>query len=163
MNELRKLADQAWRNRNYHAAVALDRAADLLDEADKLHEQAQAERIAATARLDQLQARIRDLANPLRGRPPAARTARNVHLADQILAFLADQSPLPASTPAIHAALQPPCDGWPHTACRDRHVDYTAVSRTLNRLARAGQVEKWPPSDDRRTCLWRRLTVPVQP
>ena len=71
-----------------------------------------------------------------------ALTARNVHLTDQILAFLADQSPLPASTPVIHAALQPPCDGWPHTSCRGRHVDYMAVYRTLNRLARSGQIEK---------------------
>jgi hypothetical protein len=163
MNELRKLADRAWRNGNYHAGVALDRAADLLDEAERLREQVQAHRTAATARLDQLQAHVRDITNPLQGRPMTALTARNVHLADQILAFLADQAPLPASTPAIHTALQPPCDGWPHTACRGRHVDYMAVYRTLNRLARGGDIEKWPPSDDRRTCLWRRLTVPVQP
>jgi hypothetical protein len=86
-----------------------------------------------------------------------------VNLRGQILAILDGHSPLPVSTPVIHAALQPPCDGWPHTTCRDRHVDYTAVYRTLNRLARAGQVEKWPPGEDRRTCLWRQLTVPVQP
>lgn len=162
MNEIRKLADQAWRNGNYHAGVALDRAADLLDEAETLRGQAQAHRIAATAHLDQLRAHVRDPANPLRERPMAALAARNVHLTDQILAVLAGQSPLPVSTPVIHAALQPPCDGWPHTACRDRHIDYTAVYRTLNRLARAGKVEKWPPRDDRRACLWR-LLAPLQP
>lgn len=163
MNDLRKLADQAWRNGNYHVGIALDRAADLLDEAERLRRQAQAHRIAATARLDQLQAHVGDLTNSLQERPTAAQTARNVHLAGKILAVLDGHSPLPVSTPAIHAALQPPCDGWPHIACRDRHVDYTAVYRTLNRLARAGEAEKWPPGDDRRTCLWRRLTVPVQP
>lgn len=91
-----------------------------------------------------------------------ALTGRNVHLTDQILAVLADQAPLPVSTPVIHAALQPSCDGWPHAACWGRHVDYTAVSRILNRLAHVGEVEKWLPCDGRRTCLWRRLTVPVQ-
>ena len=163
MNDLRKLADQAWRNGNYHAGVALDRAADLLDEAEKLREQAQAHQIAATAHLDQLQAHVRDLTDPLQERSAAARADRNVNVAGEILAVLAGQSPWPVSTPVIHAALQPPCGGWPHTACRDRHVDYTAVYRTLNRLARSGQVEKWPPVDDRRTCLWRQLTVPAQP
>ncbi len=154
-DELRKLADRAWRNGSYQVGIALDRAADLLDEAEELREQAQAHRIAATARLDQLQAHVRDLTNPLQERPMTALTARKVQLTDQILAVLAGQSPLPVSTPAIHAALQPPCDGWPHTACRGRHVDYTAVYRILNRLARAGEVEKWPPRDDRRACLWR--------
>jgi hypothetical protein len=90
-------------------------------------------------------------------------TARNVHLTDQILAVLADQSPLPVSTPAIHAALQGPCDGWPHTSCWGHHVDYTAIYRILTRLTRAGEVEKWPPTEDRRSCLWRRLTVPAWP
>jgi hypothetical protein len=163
MNELRKLADQAWRTGRYHAGVALDRAADLLDEAERLREQARAHQIAASARLDQLLARVRDLTDPLQERPLTARAARTVHLADQILAFLDGQSPLPASTPVIHAALQPPCDGWPHIGCRGRHVDYTAVYRTLGRLTRSGEVEKWSPSEDRRTCLWRRLSVPVQP
>jgi hypothetical protein len=86
--------------------------------------------------------------------------ARAVHLTDQVLAYLDAEAPLPASTPAVHAALQGPCDGWPHTACRYRHVDYTEVYRVLTRLARAGEVEKWAPSEDRRTCLWRRLTAP---
>jgi hypothetical protein len=108
MNELRNLADRAWRTGNYHAGVALDRAADLLDQAEKLREQAQAHQIAATARLDQLQAQVRDLTNPPQDRPRTASAARNAHLTDQILAFLAIQSPLPASTPTIHAALQPP-------------------------------------------------------
>lgn len=93
----------------------------------------------------------------------SALTARNVHLTDQILALLAEQSPLPVSTPAIHDALSPPCDGWPHTACRDRHVDYMAVYRILNRLARAGEVEKWSRLEDRRACYWRRLSIPEQP
>lgn len=83
--------------------------------------------------------------------------------AGEDLAILASQAPLPVSTPVIHASLQPPCEGWPHTACWDRPVDYTAVYRTLNRLARAGQVEKWPPGKDRLTCLWRQLTVPGRP
>ena len=163
MNELRELADRAWRSGSYQVAVALDRAADLLGEAEKLREQAQAHQIAVTAHLDQLQARVRDLTHLLQERPMPALTARNVHLTDQILAFLASQSPLPASTPVIHAALQPPCDGWPHTACRGRHVDYTAVYRILNRLAAAREIEKWPPRDGGRACLWRRLTLPVQP
>ena len=54
-------------------------------------------------------------------------------------------------------------DGWPHTACRDRHVDYMAVYRILARLARAGEIEKWPVGE-MRYCLWRRLTTTeVQP
>jgi hypothetical protein len=163
MNELRKLADQAWRSGNYRAGAALDRAADLLDEAEKLRQQAQAHQIAATAHLDQAQAHVRDLTNPFQGRPASALTARSVHLTGQILAFLDGQSPLPASTPVIHAALQPPCDGWPHAACRGRHVDYMAVYRILERLARGGEVEKWPPCDERRTCLWRRLTAGTRP
>lgn len=92
-----------------------------------------------------------------------ALTARNIALADQILAVLSAEAPLPVSTPAIHAALSPPCDGWPHTACRDRHVDYMAVYRILARLARAGEIEKWPVGE-MRYCLWRRLTTTeVQP
>jgi hypothetical protein len=89
-------------------------------------------------------------------------TARNIHLTDQILAFLAAESPLPASTPAIHAALTS-CDGWPHTACWDRHVDYAAVLRMLNRLAKRGEVEKWEPREAGRACCWRRLSLPEEP
>ena len=89
-----------------------------------------------------------------------ALTARNVHLTDQILAILADESPLPVSTMALHARLNPVCGGWPHTECWDRHVDYSAVYRMLNRLARLGEVEKWPADGDRRCCYWRRLTIP---
>ena len=87
-----------------------------------------------------------------------ALTARNIHLTDQILAVLAAESPLPVSTPALWAVLQPPCDGWPHATCRDGHVDYTAVYRILTRLAKAGEVEKWP-AGEMRYCLWRRLTI----
>jgi hypothetical protein len=89
-----------------------------------------------------------------------APTAANIALADQVLAYLAGQAPLPVSTPVIHAALQgPPCR-WPHDECRHRHVDYLALYRVLCRLAQTGQVEKWDPAEDRRTCLWRRLTLP---
>lgn len=86
-----------------------------------------------------------------------ALTARNIALTDQILAVLADESPLPASTMAVYAKLNGSCEGWPHAACRDRHVDYGAVLRILNRLARHGDAEKWPVDSDRRCCLWRRL------
>src|SRR5262245_8196511 len=163
MKELRDLADRAWRNHNYRVGVALDRAAALLAEGEKLREQARAHRIAATAHLDQLQAHVRDATNRFPEHRMTALTARNVHLTDQILAVLTDQSPLPVSTRTIHAALQPACDGWPHTACWDRHVDYAAVYRILNRLARCGEVEKWPPVDRRPSCLGRRLTNAVQP
>lgn len=87
-------------------------------------------------------------------RPPSART---LALQDQILAYLDTEAPLPVSTPAVHAALSPPCDGWPHTRCRHTHLMYTHVYQALCRLARAGEVEKWPPSEDRKACLWRRL------
>lgn len=59
MSELRKLADRAWRNGAYRVGAALDHAADLLEEAEKLRDQAQAHRIAVTAHLDQLQADVR--------------------------------------------------------------------------------------------------------
>lgn len=103
-DELHELADRAWRNGAYRVGVALDRAADLLDDAEKLRDQARAHRIAAAARLDQLQAHVRDLTTPPRERPMTALTARNVHLTDQILAVLAGWAPLPVSTSAIHAA-----------------------------------------------------------
>lgn len=106
MNELCKLADRALRNGAYHVGVALDRAADLLDEAEKLREQAQGHRIAATAHLDQMQAHVRGLTNPLQERPMTALTARNVHLTDQILAILADQSPCQYP----HRPSTPPCN-----------------------------------------------------
>jgi hypothetical protein len=92
----------------------------------------------------------------------ASLSARMVALTDQILAALDEESPLPVSTVALWRKLSPPCDGWPHTACRDRHLDYTAVYRALCRLARLGEIEKWAPDSDsgRRSCLWRRLTIP---
>jgi hypothetical protein len=93
----------------------------------------------------------------------ASLTARNVALTDQILAVLTGQSPLPVSTAAVHAALSPPCGGWPHTDCWERHVDYTAVYRMLCRLSRLGEVEKWAPDADRKACLWRRLSIPEVP
>jgi hypothetical protein len=82
-------------------------------------------------------------------------TARNVALTDQILATLADESPLPISTTALWRKMSPPCDGWPHTECWDRHLDYAAVLRMLNRLARRGGVEKIR-LDGMRSCYWRR-------
>jgi hypothetical protein len=163
MKDLRDLADRAWRNGDYGVGAALDRAADAVDEADKLAAQARAHRIAATAHLDRLQARVRDLTDDHhQERALTAARVRNVHLTGQILAFLADQSPLPVSTGVIHGALQPACEGWPHTRCWESHVDYSAVYRILNQLAARAEVEKWPPSDDRRSCLWRRLTGRVQ-
>jgi hypothetical protein len=61
MNELRELANRAWRNGNHRVGAALDGAADALHEADELAAQARAHRIAATAHLDQLQAHACDL------------------------------------------------------------------------------------------------------
>lgn len=67
--------------------------------------------MAATARLDQLQAQPRDLTHR-RQEPKTALAARNVHLTDQILAVLAGQSPLRLSTPPCNrpatAGLTPP-------------------------------------------------------
>jgi hypothetical protein len=86
-------------------------------------------------------------------------TARNIALTDQILAYLAEQAPLPVSTPQVYEALSPPCDGWPHKTCWDRHLGYMAVYSVLQRLHRRGEVEKWPRMEDRRACYWRRLTI----
>ena len=66
----------------------------------------------------------------------------NVARTDQITAYLADQAPLPVSTGQIIDAL-----GL-------RGYD-TTVNRLLNRLAVRGEIEKWPASPDRRSCLWR--------
>jgi hypothetical protein len=82
--------------------------------------------------------------------------ARNVALTDQILATLADESPLPISTMALWRKMSPPCDGWPHTECQDRHLDYAAVLRILNQLAKRGEVEKFR-LEDMRCCYWRRF------
>ena len=92
----------------------------------------------------------------------ASLSARMVALTDQILAALDEESPLPVSTAELWRKLSPPCDEWPHTACWERHLDYTAVYRALCRLARLGEVEKWAPDgdSDRHSCLWRRLTIP---
>ena len=84
-----------------------------------------------------------------------ALTARNVALSDQILAALAGEGGLPISTVALHAKLSPPCDGWPHTDCWDRHLDYGTVLRLLNRLAKRGEVEKIEV-DGMRSRYWRR-------
>jgi hypothetical protein len=83
-----------------------------------------------------------------------ARTAANVALADQVLAALAEEYPLPISTPALHAKLRPPCHGYPHTGCPG-HLDYTALYRQLCRLARRGEVER-VEFDDMRAVYWRR-------
>ena len=84
-----------------------------------------------------------------------ALTTRNVALTDQILAALADEGGLPISTSALHARLSPPCGGWPHTDCWDRHLDYATIYRLLNRLAKRGEVEKIR-LEDMRSRYWRR-------
>jgi hypothetical protein len=76
-----------------------------------------------------------------------ALTAQNVHLTDQLLAALADEGPLPVSTSALLGKLG--LRGYQNT-----------VLRLLNRLARLGEIEKWPPDGDRRCCYWRRLSIP---
>lgn len=84
-----------------------------------------------------------------------AMTARNVALTDQILATLANEWPLPISTPELWRKVSPPCNGWPHTECWPRHVDYSAVLRILNRQARQDVVEKIR-LEDMRCCYWRK-------
>ena len=73
MTELRELAGRAWRTGRYHAGVALDRAADLLDEAEKSSARRRLRgfwaghrhtRIGATAHLDQLRTHVRDFTRP---------------------------------------------------------------------------------------------------
>lgn len=84
-----------------------------------------------------------------------ALTARNIALSDQILAVLASEGGLPISTAALHAKLRPPCDGWPHTRCWERHLDYATVYRLLNRLAKRGDVERIAV-EGMRSLYWRR-------
>ncbi len=57
---LRELADAAWGQGHYRAGASLDRAADLCEAADQLAAQARAHHAASIARLDQLEAAIRD-------------------------------------------------------------------------------------------------------
>jgi hypothetical protein len=73
-----------------------------------------------------------------------ALTARNVALTDQICAALDDEWPLPVSTLALNAKLG-------HAGYQN-HAD---VLRILNRLAKAGEVEKIR-LEDMRSCYWRK-------
>jgi hypothetical protein len=69
-------------------------------------------------------------------------TSENLARTDQITAYLAAQAPLPVSTGQILDTL-----GL-------RGYDGT-VNRLLNRLAKRGEIEKWPASEDHRSCYWR--------
>jgi hypothetical protein len=123
----------------------------LLAEARRMHAEAERRRIAASAQADQAIAQARDIMArtrrllgpaPARSRPRAPRD-RSQWITRQILAALEAEAPLPVSTTRLVGKL-----GLQH--------EYPTVLRVLNRLAKAGEVEKWP-AVERRCCYWRRL------
>jgi hypothetical protein len=90
---------------------------------------------------------------------------RSIAVTDQILAILAEESPLPVPTGVLWRKLSPmPATVRERCEAIDsgRVVLYSETLRLLNLLARRGEIEKWPASEDRRSCLWRRLTIPEE-
>jgi hypothetical protein len=87
----------------------------------------------------------------------SALTARNVALADQILALL-EGEPLPVASGDLYRKLgRVPLPYWCQEDQPADPVYYSEFYRMLTRLGRLGEVEKWPASGDRRCCYWRRL------
>ena len=69
---------------------------------------------------------------------------RNAAITGQILTLLDAEAPLPISTAAVVEALG--LRGYNAT-----------VLQLLNRLARLGEAEKFPPCEPRGCCYWRRI------
>jgi hypothetical protein len=74
-----------------------------------------------------------------------ALTLRNEAITAALIVVLDDEAPLPVSTPQLVARL-------------GMAGEWATVLRMLNRLARLGEVEKWPADGEERCCYWRRLS-----
>jgi hypothetical protein len=90
---------------------------------------------------------------------------RSIAITDQILATLAADAPLPVTTNHVWRTIspyRPRSERLLASIDSGQYVPYSEVLRLLNLLARRGEIEKWPANEDRRSCLWRWLTIPEE-
>lgn len=90
-------------------------------------------------------------------------TGRSQQITADIIAVLEAEAPLPISTARLLARINPPLRtiGERMEAIEaGRLVMHGELLRLLNRLAKRGEVEKWPAGGDQRSCYWRRLGEP---